>query len=100
MTQLWIINLEVINNPSKESHAFHLENNLSKEELIKTTKYIIRSRKTDIKSNNDNRDRESKDRDSFKKETPKFGQRNLQNLLKRPHINHSSNPNQEIKIEV
>lgn len=83
----------------KESHGFLMENNPSKEEHMKTMKSITKNRRTDLIDNNDKKEKESKDKNNFKKEMLRYGLKSQQNLQRKLPINLSPS-HQGIKIEV
>ena len=62
---------------------------------MKTIKYIIEGKEIKRKNSRDNRDKEYKDKNSFSKGKPKYGQRNhQQKQLKNHHINTNHSHNQ------
>lgn len=66
-----------MSNQSKENKGYPMEGSLFRWEHIKTMKFTIKSKKTEL---TDSRERDSKDREdkgNTSKEKPKFGQKNL-----------------------
>ncbi len=73
----------------KESHGYHMGSNPFKEEHMKMMKSITRNRRTDLIDNNDNKDKESKDKNNFKKGMLRYGLKSQQNLQRKLPINLS-----------
>lgn len=84
-----IINFVAISSLCKESHGFRMENNPFKEERMKMMKFITRNRRTDLIDNNDNKDKEFKDKNNFKKGMLRYGLKSQRNLSRNLPINLS-----------
>ncbi len=87
-----------MNSLCKESHGYLMGSNPFKEEHMKMMKSITRNRKTDLIDNNDNKDKDSKDKNNFKKGMPKYGLKSQQNLQRKLPINLNLS-HRGIKIE-
>lgn len=66
-----------------------MENNPFKEEHMKMMKFITRNRRTDLIDNNDNKDKEFKDKNNFKKGMLRYGLKSQRNLSRNLPINLS-----------